>query len=91
MSDALQRPSLGSAVYYKDPFAALDWLEKAFGFKRQLVVTDTQRLERMSSTHALRVFTYSEETIHLFGVANEALLSRDNNGPSHGPRYHQVT
>lgn len=40
MSDAYHRPSLGAAVYYKDPFAALDWLEKAFGFRRQLVVTE---------------------------------------------------
>lgn len=40
MSELLHRPSLGSAVYYKDPFAALDWLEKAFGFTRQMVITD---------------------------------------------------
>ena len=40
MSEPLHRPSLGSAVYYKDPFAALDWLERAFGFERQLVITD---------------------------------------------------
>ena len=40
MSEASRRPSFGAAVYYRDPFAALDWLEKAFGFKRQLVVTD---------------------------------------------------
>ena len=42
MGDTYQRPSLGSAVFYKDPFAALDWLEKAFGFRRQLVVTDNE-------------------------------------------------
>ncbi|HZZ13726.1 MAG TPA: VOC family protein [Paraburkholderia sp.] len=41
MSDPLHRPSLGSAVYYKDPFAALDWLEKAFGFTRQMVITES--------------------------------------------------
>lgn len=40
MSEAYRRPSLGAAVYYDDPFAALDWLEKAFGFTRQLVVVD---------------------------------------------------
>jgi uncharacterized glyoxalase superfamily protein PhnB len=27
-------------VFYKDPFAALDWLEKAFGFRRVMVITD---------------------------------------------------
>jgi uncharacterized glyoxalase superfamily protein PhnB len=41
MSDVPSRPSLGAAVYYEDPFAALDWLEKAFGFERQFVVTDS--------------------------------------------------
>jgi uncharacterized glyoxalase superfamily protein PhnB len=40
MSEALSRPSLGAAIYYDDPLAALDWLEKAFGFERQFVVTD---------------------------------------------------
>lgn len=40
MSDLPSRPSLGAAVYYDDAFAALDWLEKAFGFERQFVVTD---------------------------------------------------
>lgn len=40
MSDAFPRPTLTSGVYYKDPLAALDWLEKAFGFERTLLVTD---------------------------------------------------
>ena len=40
MSEASRRPSFGTAVYYRNPSAALDWLEKAFGFKRQFVVTD---------------------------------------------------
>ena len=42
MEDPTRRPSLGSAVFYKDPFAALDWLEKAFGFERTLLVTDAE-------------------------------------------------
>jgi uncharacterized glyoxalase superfamily protein PhnB len=40
MSESSHRPSLGAAVYYKDPFAALAWLERAFGFTRQMVMTD---------------------------------------------------
>lgn len=40
MDDQARRPSLGSAVVYKDPFTALDWLEKAFGFERTMVITD---------------------------------------------------
>jgi uncharacterized glyoxalase superfamily protein PhnB len=33
-----KRPSLTSGVYYQDPKAALDWLEKAFGFDPVMVV-----------------------------------------------------
>ena len=40
MDDPFRRPTLGSALYYKDPMAALDWLERAFGFERVMVITD---------------------------------------------------
>ena len=40
MDDPFRRPSLGSALHYRDPLAALDWLEKAFGFERKMVITD---------------------------------------------------
>jgi uncharacterized glyoxalase superfamily protein PhnB len=40
MKDPFRRPSFGSAVFYRDPRAALDWLEKAFGFERSMVITD---------------------------------------------------
>jgi uncharacterized glyoxalase superfamily protein PhnB len=40
MKDPFHRPSFGSAVFYRDPRAALDWLEKAFGFERSMVITD---------------------------------------------------
>ena len=40
MDDQFNRPTLVSALYYKNPFAALDWLEKAFGFERVMVITD---------------------------------------------------
>ncbi len=40
MDDPFQRPTLTSSVYYKDPSAALDWLEKVFGFERIMVITD---------------------------------------------------
>ncbi len=39
MSNTSPRPVFGSAIYYRDPLAALDWLEKAFGFTRQFVIT----------------------------------------------------
>jgi uncharacterized glyoxalase superfamily protein PhnB len=42
MNDAYQRPVFVPAVFYQEPFAALDWLEKAFGFKRSMVITDAQ-------------------------------------------------
>ena len=40
MEHQFDRPTFGSAVFYKDPVAALDWLERAFGFKRSMVITD---------------------------------------------------
>jgi uncharacterized glyoxalase superfamily protein PhnB len=42
MTHTSPRPSLGTAVMYKDPFKALDWLEKAFGFERTMVITDSE-------------------------------------------------
>ena len=39
MSDTTKRPTFCAAIYYKDPFAALDWLEQAFGFERTMVIT----------------------------------------------------
>ncbi len=40
MSVTSGRPTFGPAVYYKDPRAALAWLEKAFGFRTIMVITD---------------------------------------------------
>ena len=42
MNTPSQRPSFGSAVVYKDPWAALGWLERAFSFKRGMVITDAE-------------------------------------------------
>ena len=36
----MARLTLVSALYYQDPRAALDFLERAFGFERQMVITD---------------------------------------------------
>ena len=40
MEDPFRRPSLGSGVFYRDPWTALNWLEKAFGFERSMVISD---------------------------------------------------
>jgi uncharacterized glyoxalase superfamily protein PhnB len=40
MEDPFRRPALTSALFYREPWAALDWLEKAFGFERSMVITD---------------------------------------------------
>ena len=34
-----KRPTLATGVYYRDPAAALKWLEQAFGFETTLLVT----------------------------------------------------
>jgi len=38
MDDSTRRPTFTSGVFYRDPSAALDWLEKAFGFERSMVI-----------------------------------------------------
>ncbi len=42
MEDPFRRPALGTAVYYLNPLAALDWLERAFGFARTMLITDPE-------------------------------------------------
>lgn len=42
MDDPYRRPALAPAVFYRDPKAALDWLTKAFGFERSMVITDKE-------------------------------------------------
>jgi uncharacterized glyoxalase superfamily protein PhnB len=37
---ATHRSTFGPAIFYKDPRAALEWLEKAFGFETTLLITD---------------------------------------------------
>ncbi|MDQ6870077.1 MAG: VOC family protein [Pseudomonadota bacterium] len=40
MDDPFHRSSFSSGVFYKDPWAALDWLENAFGFERSMVISN---------------------------------------------------
>ena len=40
MEDFFRRPTFVPGVFYQDAWAALDWLEKAFGFKRGMVISD---------------------------------------------------
>jgi uncharacterized glyoxalase superfamily protein PhnB len=42
MAQAQPRPSLSSALCYRDPKAALKWLENAFGFETVMVITDAE-------------------------------------------------
>ncbi|WP_374571020.1 VOC family protein [Phenylobacterium sp.] len=40
MADAAAKRACTPTVFYKDPKAALDWLERAFGFEIAFLVTD---------------------------------------------------
>lgn len=40
MEDPWRRAVFTPSVCYRDPAAALDWLERVFGFKRVMVITD---------------------------------------------------
>ncbi|SPA11922.1 putative Glyoxalase/dioxygenase [Cupriavidus taiwanensis] len=42
MDDPFRRTAFGAALFYKDPLAALDWLERAFGFERVMEIRDQQ-------------------------------------------------
>lgn len=37
-----QRPAFVPAIFYRDPLAALRWLEQAFGFETTTLVTDAE-------------------------------------------------
>ena len=38
----MTQASLAAALFYRDPWAALAWLEQAFGFERSMVVSDAE-------------------------------------------------
>ena len=40
MADPFRKPAFTPSVTYLDAFAALDFLERAFGFERSMVITD---------------------------------------------------
>lgn len=40
MHDPFRHATLGVGVFYRDPWAALEWLERAFGFRRSMLVTE---------------------------------------------------
>ncbi|HEX5139308.1 MAG TPA: VOC family protein [Dehalococcoidia bacterium] len=40
MTEPNHRATFGSALAYKDPGAAIEWLKKAFGFEVSLLITD---------------------------------------------------
>ena len=42
MDDPFRHATLGSGVFYRDPRAALDWLEAAFGFRRSMVISNAE-------------------------------------------------
>lgn len=42
MSDRAKLPTIGPLLWYRDPRAAIAWLETAFGFETRLIVDDGQ-------------------------------------------------
>ncbi len=42
MDRLVRRPTMTSSLFYEDPGAAVDWIERAFGFARQVLITDAQ-------------------------------------------------
>lgn len=42
MTDVPKRPALMPCIFYREPLAAIDFLERAFGFERVMIITDDQ-------------------------------------------------
>lgn len=42
MPEGFKTATFSPALFYRDPFAALDFLEQAFGFERTMVITDEE-------------------------------------------------
>ena len=42
MTDLSKRPAAVSALVYKDPMAAFEWLQQAFGFEPAMLITDAE-------------------------------------------------
>ncbi|MGU7768910.1 VOC family protein [Burkholderia sp. MR1-5-21] len=61
MTTPSRRPSISSAVFYRDPWAALDWLERAFGFERSIVISTPDG----KLSHA--EFTFGDGTVMIGG------------------------
>ena len=40
MADMAKRPAVVSALVYRDPLAAFEWLQSAFGFEPAMLITD---------------------------------------------------
>ncbi len=40
MSDRSKLPTIGPLLWYRDPIAAIRWLEEAFGFETRMIVDD---------------------------------------------------
>lgn len=57
-----QKRSLSSAVVYRDPKAALKWLEEAFGFETTLLIEDSEgRLAHSQMVHGDSVVMIGNE------------------------------
>ena len=64
-----KRNSLTSALSYRDPAAALDWLEKAFGFERAMVITDKEgNIGHAEMRFQVKVVTRSEYDAYVQGL-----------------------
>ncbi len=42
MADLSQRPAVVPALVYRDPMAAFEWLQSAFGFEPAMLITDAE-------------------------------------------------
>jgi uncharacterized glyoxalase superfamily protein PhnB len=84
MDDPWRRAVFTPSVNYRDPKAALDWLERAFGFERVMVITD----DKGEIGHAEMSFRGGRDLVMIGGEWADFIASPASVGGRNTQRIH---
>lgn len=84
MEDPWRRAVFTPSVNYRDPAAALDWLERAFGFERVMVITD----DKGEVGHAEMSFRGGSDLVMIGGEWADFVASPASVGGRNTQRIH---
>jgi uncharacterized glyoxalase superfamily protein PhnB len=68
-----QQPSFVPGVYYRRPLAAIEWLEKAFGFERTMLIMGSGEMSEEKYLHA--EMSFGNSRLIVGGEWNESIAS----------------